>query len=729
MEKDRIKVKRILYVGFSVSIILCICIFSVMAYIMNHVTKEAVVNISTMYTSEMDTQIQGRFNSVIQVQYNETEKIFSQLNKLRKNGENFRDSLQQSAYVCEFDYLGYITDDREHIPIHGSSIKSEMENPFFNRLSNEKTVGTAENKAGEELFLFVIPKKMTTQEGEKIIAAVSGMRSDIFVNYLSLSIPNTLTHSHILRNRGEYVIHSSERDLKRETFFERLRMIITEDEESVESIISQLREAMVKRQSIAVPARVGKDMQMIYLSSMPVKGWSLCTVLPYGPLNQAIERSGTIRVVTNLLGTLLVIFILAGMFFLYAKIMNQQVTLLTKAREEKQAALEKAQCANSAKSEFLARMSHEIRTPMNGIIGMTTVALQNLSQKDKVLNCLQKIMLSSRQLLSLINDVLDMSKIESGKIEIKKEPFDFRILMENLIKLIAIQAREKQISFEFHISEEIEPVLVGDPLRLNQILMNLFSNALKFTPDGQKVYFNVEHICTDVKEQWIRFQVGDTGKGIAKENFEKIFSAFEQADGSITQEFGGTGLGLSIVKRFTDMMGGKISLESQLGKGSVFIIEMPFGYAGKSVPKLTETRKETFFKTRDEDYDFYGKRILIAEDTPLNVEIICELLRTTGVAIEVANDGEEAVEKFADSAEFYYDVILMDVQMPQMDGYDATKKIRSMDRKDAESVIIFAMTANAFQSDIEKSMECGMNGHLSKPIEVETLYSELAKVL
>ncbi len=373
--------------------------------------------------------------------------------------------------------------------------------------------------------------------------------------------------------------------------------------------------------------------------------------------------------------------------------------------------------ASKAKSDFLSRMSHEIRTPMNGIIGMTAIALQKDQNNERILDCLHKIQDSSTYLLGLINDILDMSKIESGKMQLEAANFDITEIFTTVYEIIRPQAEAKNIRLNFE-TDLRHQWFCADKMRISQVLINLLGNAVKFTePDGD-VYLIVREYEKDDTASEVFFAVKDTGIGISKEDCERVFHAFEQAIDSKKPKQQGTGLGLSISSRLIQMMGSSIQLESQLGEGSTFHFMLT----------LTLGESEEEQDTIEEDA-FSGYRVLVVEDNELNAEIAQELLEERGFTVELACDGSQAVKIIEEKPPHTYDVILMDVMMPIMDGLEATKAIRAMEREDCRTIPIIAMSANAFDDDLKKSVECGMNGHLSKPVEVDKLYRMLQKVL
>ena len=381
--------------------------------------------------------------------------------------------------------------------------------------------------------------------------------------------------------------------------------------------------------------------------------------------------------------------------------------------------LERHDLSAKAKSDFLARMSHEIRTPMNGIIGMTEIALKDGQTEERRIDCLRKIEHSSEYLLGLINDILDMSKIESGKMRLIEEKCNLMEMIQGLHPLLEAKLNENNIQYIADIQLKNHWFL-ADSLRLNQVLVNLLGNALKYSkPDGH-VWLTVRETEEEKGFSNLYFQVRDDGIGISPENQQLIFRQFEQADNSDNARKQGTGLGLAISRRIVRMMDSDIKLESEPGKGSTFSFNV------KLQPVSCE---KTTVTSQPEEISFPGKRILVVEDNELNMEIICTILENYGIETEQAVNGEDAVQRMEESVPGYYDMIFMDIMMPEMDGLEATRTIRNLDREDCKKIPIYAMSANAFDEDVKRSLASGMNGHLSKPVNLQVLEKTLRKVL
>ena len=555
-----------------------------------------------------------------------------------------------------------------------------------------------------------------------------------------------------------------------------------------------------------------------------------------------------------------VIGLLMIVIVIYAyKLRNEYLINDELKRQQKilQDALLVAQKANDAKRDFLSRMSHEIRTPMNAIIGMSAVAFNYLDDKKRTADCLSKITFSSKHLLMLLNDVLDMSKIENGKLNIRQELFDLKNLVTSLADINYGLATAKGLAFEIVISGFKDELLLGDSMRVNQILLNLLSNAIKFTPKGGSVKLEIRMLRSASDKIWLRFIVKDSGIGMKKEFLEHLYEPFEQADNGIARKYGGTGLGMAITKNLVAIMDGTIEVESQEGAGTTFMVDLPFGvskvdkktaaemeemrvlvvdddndtcehavvllkgmgvnvdwalngfeaiekvrsaceddgrcydvcfidwcmpeldgietarrmrrYVGPDVliiiisaydwsgieeqakaagvnafiakpffasnlynTLLTVSRKpELGFSAvgNKETYDFGGKKVLLVEDNELNMEIASELLKFVNLQVEHAENGKVAVDIFRNSKEKEYALIFMDIQMPLMNGYDAARCIRSSEHPAAGTIPIIAMTANAFNDDVQAAFDAGMNGHLAKPIDVEVLYKTIARYI
>ncbi len=384
-------------------------------------------------------------------------------------------------------------------------------------------------------------------------------------------------------------------------------------------------------------------------------------------------------------------------------------------------ALEKAESANSAKSVFLANMSHDIRTPINGIMGMVTLARKE-EMNEAVANYIDKIDTASNHLLSLVNDVLDMSRIESGRVVISNDATDIAIVVDNCYSIVKSQIEEKGINFNCEIRVDHTRVFV-DVLHLRQVLINILGNAVKFTPDGGTIDFSaVETGYADGKAQ-IMFVIKDTGIGMSEEFIEHIFEPFSQENNGSRANYTGTGLGMSISKQFIELMGGNIAIESVKGQGSKFTVNLSLQVDNSEKP-LYEKKKETVSGN-----SLDGLKILLAEDNELNMEIAVALLEDAGASVKTAEDGKIAYEMFVNSDKGTFDVILMDIMMPNMNGYEAAKAIRASGHTDAAKIPIVAMTANAFDEDKIKAIEAGFNAHTTKPIDFPVLVSEIKRLL
>ena len=409
-------------------------------------------------------------------------------------------------------------------------------------------------------------------------------------------------------------------------------------------------------------------------------------------------------------------------------IVTTDLTEISLKQIELEHAVEAANLANEHKGDFLARMSHEIRTPMNAVIGITSIVKRKLSEikmesatLEDICEKVAQIETSSQHLLSLLNDILDLSKIEAGKIEIVEEVTDLSKLISTVSGLIEPRCSEKQIKFDVDCDDFSSTAFMTDPLRLRQVLINLLGNAVKFTADSGTIYFGVKTKEQSDGRTLVRFIVRDTGIGIAPEHVETIFSAFEQGDNTVTKRYGGTGLGLSISRSIVQMLGGDIVVTSELGKGSEFAFELWIDETGQeeSAEKDVSEVKGRFTKSR----------ILLVDDVDINRMVVATMLEETGAEIVEADDGTTALKLFEQSPVGGFDLILMDVKMPQMDGYEATRRIRELDREDAKSVPIVALTANAYDDDIALALRSGMNSHLAKPVEYETLMKMIIEYL
>lgn len=428
----------------------------------------------------------------------------------------------------------------------------------------------------------------------------------------------------------------------------------------------------------------------------------------------------TIRTGTIFLSAMALMLLLAVISFIRVQRSSQMVKMEQETNRELNQLRMVAESANAAKSTFLNNMSHDIRTPMNAIIGFTTIAMKH-SPPPEIKSCLDKISESSEHLLALINDVLDISRIESGKIKYTPTPVDIAEVSDSVLTIMYGYLSNRNITFKTELEEPQTHYVLTDAVRVREVLVNILGNAVKFTYDGGTIIYAVSyHPGKDERHINVRYRIADTGIGMAEEFVDHIFDEFSQEEHGARTQYQGTGLGMAITKRYVDLMGGTISVESKKGVGSTFTVELPM-----EITDACEIKKKDYSAG---NIDLAGLKILLAEDNELNAEIAIVQLEELGIQITRAADGDEAVRFLAENPQGTFDLILMDVMMPKMNGYEATKAIRSLqNRPDAVTIPIIAMTANAFAEDVQASLDAGMNGHLSKPIVMDEVIKTIAR--
>ena len=690
-----------------------------------------------------------------------------------------------------------------------------------------------------------IPVSYPLADGKSSIALVAGLPIEYINEILSLDESDSLTYSHIIRKDGSYVIRSAEE--YGDNYFNRIEGVFSDlNGQNHEQYIEELKNAMENDRDYSTVLIIGEERRHMYCSSLPHSEWFLVTIMPYGTLDETISNMSSQRINMLMICIAVVLIVLITIFAIYFKMTQRQIRELEETRQE-------AIQANKAKSEFLSNMSHDIRTPMNAIVGMTSIASSNIDNKQQVENCLKKITLSSKHLLGLINDILDMSKIESGKLTLNTDQVSLQEIMNSLVNIIQPQIKAKNQHFNVFIHDIETENVCCDSVRLNQVLLNLLSNAIKFTPDGGLIHVSLYEEPSPVSENYVRVHISvkDSGIGMSKEFKEKIFESFTREDSKRVHKTEGTGLGMAITKYIVDAMNGTIEVESEPGEGTEFHVVLDMEKAKVQENEMTlpnwnilvvdndeqlcesavcslksigvdadsalsgedalkmikehhnnhddyqiilldwklpgidgiETAREIskqigdhipillisaydwseiendareagvsgfiskpLFKStlfyglrqymgnidqssdfdEDKEENFNGIKVLVAEDNDLNWEIANELLSTLGLELEHAENGKICADMFKDSPVGYYSAILMDIRMPVMTGYEATTEIRKSDRPDSDIPII-AMTADAFAEDAQKCLDCGMNAHISKPIDIKEVARQLRK--
>ena len=826
-----------------------IIMFSLLGIYMSRKSEKAVYEIGEIYMSGMNKQMSRHFETVIKLRFDQAGGIVSVVSTDTDDKELLYEELIYRAQVRDFSYLALCSAEGDFQTLYGQAIQPLNPEPFVEALSQgEQRVAVGIDTAGNEVVLFGVDAAYPMSNGDRSTGLIAAVPLEYITDFLSLKDEGQLMYYHIIRPDGSFVIQNPNTELW--NFFEQLQKQSDSpvSESSADNPVEKFSVALKKHEEYTDTLEVNGEERQIYGISLPYSEWYLVSVMPYSILDDTINSLSSQRMFMTLLSCASVLIILTAIFLRYFSITRSQMNELEKAR---QAALE----ANKAKSEFLANMSHDIRTPMNAIVGMTAIATAHIDDRKQVENCLRKITLSSKHLLGLINDVLDMSKIESGKLTLTTEQISLKEVVEGIVNIMQPQVKTKKQTFDIHVENIFTENVWCDGIRLNQVLLNLLSNATKYTPEGGSIQLSLSEEKSPKGENYVRIHINvrDNGIGMSPEFLKRIYESYSRADGTRIHKTEGAGLGMAITKYIVDAMEGTIEIQSEPDKGSELLLTFDFEKAdameidmvlpawnmlvvdddellcktamdalksigikaewtlsgekaielviehhkkredyqiilldwklpgmngiqaareirrnlGDEVPILlisaydwsefeAEAReagisgfiskplfKSTLYhalcqymdvgteheQTLNQNIDLSGRRILLAEDNELNWEVAKELLSDLGVELDWAEDGRICLDKFQKSPEGYYDIILMDIRMPHMTGYEATQAIRGLAHPDALSIPIIAMSADAFSDDIQHCLQCGMNAHIAKPIDVIELTRLLKRYL
>ncbi len=725
---------RSLRSSIAVMICLTILVFSFLGLSIHNMSERTIEEIGTAYMAGMNEQVSLHFETIIELRLTMAESIARIAAGDGESGYGTREEIEYGARARHFLCAALYAPDGGLEMIFGDPVELNHPEPFLESLRNgERKAASASDSGGDGVILFGVPCEYPMSGGGGSLAIVVGLSTKYMGEVLFLDSDQSLSYSFVLRKDGSYVVGNEGDD--HENYFDRLGDIF--DEQDADACIEQLKAAMSAGEDYSAVVQNDGSRRHIYCTNLPYCEWYLVTVLPFERLDNAISGMGNRWLVIVYAASLAVIAMLLCIFFQYLKLFRNQVAELKRvnaemdaAREAAEQARREAEQANSAKQDFLSSMSHDIRTPMNAIIGMTSLALDNADNPEQVRDYLGKIALSSKHLLGLINDVLDISKIESGKMTLNVEPMPLRETIDSIVNIMQPQVAAKNQQFKVIAREILSENVYCDGVRLNQVLINLLGNAVKFTPEKGSVQMTVyqEALPEDASRVRTHFLVSDTGIGMSKEYQKVIFESFSREDNTRVRKTEGSGLGMAITKCIVDAMGGTISVRSEQGRGSEFHVVLNLERAAAPAAAESAAAESAEGAGKAGGVDLKGRRVLLAEDNELNWEVARELLSVLELELDWAENGEICVEKFRSSPAGYYDAILMDVRMPVMDGYEATGAIRGLDRADADIPII-AMTADAFSEDIQKCLACGMNDHLAKPIDIQAVTCKLEKHL
>ena len=653
--KKKNSTTRFLICSFIGLLLFSIIMFSLLGIYMSRKSKKAVYEIGEIYMSGMNEQMSRHFESVIKLRFNQAGGIVSVVPTDTNDKDRLYEELTYRAQVREFDYLALCSADGEFQTLYGQPIQPLNPKPFVEALlQGEQRVAVGIDTAGNEVVLFGVDAAYPMHNGDRSTGLIAAVPLEYITDFLFLKEEGQLMYYHIIRPDGSFVIQNSNTELR--YFFEQLQKQSDSavNESSAENPVEKFSAALKKHEEYTAILEVNGEERQIYGISLPYSEWYLVSVMPYTILDDAINNLGSQRIFMTLLSCASVLIILTVIFLRYFSITRSQMNELEKAR---QAALE----ANKAKSEFLANMSHDIRTPMNAIVGMTAIAAAHIDDRKQVENCLRKITLSSKHLLGLINDVLDMSKIESGKLTLATEQISLKEVVEGIVNIMQPQVKTKKQTFDIHVKNILTENVWCDGVRLNQVLLNLLSNATKYTPEGGSIHLSLFEENSPKGERYVRIyiKVKDNGIGMSPDFLKRIYESYSRADGARIHKTEGAGLGMAITKYIVDAMKGTIDVQSEPDRGTEFQIAFDFEKADAV----------------EGDMVLPPWNMLVVDDDELLCKTAMDALKSIGINAEWTLSGEKAIELVIQrhNKGDDYQIILLDWKLPGMNGIQAAK--------------------------------------------------------
>ena len=702
------KIKHFLSVSLISVCIVCVIAFGALAFYLNRQNDQAVTQLGNIYMSNINDRISKHFDAISDQCLTPMTTFAQNIPPMcESNKEEYFKWMTYYGHSRDYESVSWCDSEGNLETIYGDPLQYSGPAVFLDTLkAGESRVAVGYNGSGDQVVLMCAPVRLDIPGMEDCVAMIGELPISYLSDILSLEEENSLVYSLVIRKDGTFVVRNSA--AVRDNYFDRVRAVYEETNgQTPEEYIAEFEAAMQEGKDYSTMVQIEGVRQHMYASSLPNSVWYLVTLMPYGSLNESVKTLGTRSMLASAAVCAVILFVLIVLFLRYFTLNRAQVKELEEAKHLAEEAQKEAEIASKSKGEFLSNMSHDIRTPMNAIVGMTAIATAHMDDPVQVQNCLKKITMSSRHLLGLINDVLDMSKIESGKMTLNEELVSLRDVMESMVSIVQPQVKAKHQKFNISIFNILSENVHCDSVRLNQVLINLLSNAIKFTPENGSIDVSLHEEPSPRGDDYVRIliQVKDTGIGMSEEFRQHIFESFAREDNKRIHRTEGTGLEMAITKYIVDAMKGEITVESKQGVGTEF----------KVVLDLMKAEE------RIEDMVLPDWIMLVVDDDQQLCESTVDSLRSIGIRAEWVLDGEDAVKMATRHHKMHtdYHVILLDWKLPDMDGIQTARELR---RQLGNDVPILLMSAYDWTEIEDEARAAGISGFLMKPLFRSTLF-------